>query len=224
MTAVFLSATGTDIGKTFIADGIIRTARRRGRVVAAVKPVVTGFEQWSLPASDPARLLAALDRPASAEQVARISPFRFRAALAPDLAARHEGRQLDFAALVAFSREAIAANPDLLLIEGIGGVMVPLDARHTVLDWMAELRLPVVVVAGSYLGTISHSLTALAVLRQRQIEVAALVVSETAGSTVPLADTVASIARFAAGVEVLALPLIAPGAGHGVFSRLVDLL
>lgn len=224
MTAIFVTATGTDIGKTLVGTGLIRELRRQGRSVAALKPVVSGFEEWSTPASDPARLLAALGLPATAEEIARIAPWRFRAALAPDLAAQREGRSVDFAALIEFSRQEIAAAGDTLLIEGIGGVMVPLDERHTVLDWMAELRLPVLLIAGSYLGTISHSLTALAALRQRGISILALVVSETAGSTVPLDDTGASIARFAAGAPVLALPRIAPGADHPVFGRLADLL
>ncbi|HUZ71553.1 MAG TPA: dethiobiotin synthase [Stellaceae bacterium] len=224
MTAIFLTATGTDIGKTFVATGLIREMRRRGRSVAALKPVASGFEEWSAPMSDPARLLAALGLPASAAEMARIAPWRFRAALAPDQAARLEERTVDFAALLAFSRREIAAAPDLLLIEGIGGVMVPLDERHTVLDWMAELRLPVVLVAGSYLGTISHSLTALAALRQRRLSVLAAVVSETEGSAVPLDATAASIARFAAGVPVLMLPRLAPGADHPSFGRLAELL
>ena len=67
-----------------------------------------------------------------------------------------------------------------MLIEGVGGIMVPLDERHTVLDWMSALRLPVLLVAGSYLGTISHTLTALHVLAQRNLDIAAVVVSESA--------------------------------------------
>ena len=66
----------------------------------------------------------------------------------------------------------------MLLIEGIGGVMVPLDDRRTVLDWMSLLRIPVVLVAGSYVGTISHTLTALEVLARRNLDIAAVVVSE----------------------------------------------
>jgi dethiobiotin synthetase len=224
VTALFVTATGTNIGKTFVGVGLIGELLRRGRAVAAVKPVVSGFEDWSAPASDPARLLAALELPATEEEIERIAPWRFGAALAPDLAARREGRRLDFADLLAFSRSEIAARADVLLIEGIGGVMVPLDERHTVLDWMAELRLPVLLVAGSYLGTISHTLTAAAVLRQRGVAIHALIVSETEDSTVPLPDTAKSIAHHLGKVPVLALPQLAPGARHEVFGRLADLV
>jgi dethiobiotin synthetase len=144
--------------------------------------------------------------------------------VAPDLAAKREGRTLDFDALVAFCRAEASSCPGTLIVEGIGGVMVPLDTRRTVLDWMAELRFPVLLVAGSYLGTISHTLTALAALRQRRLAVAAIVVSESADSAVPLADNAASIARFAAGIPVLALPRIPPDADHAVFAALADLV
>src|SRR6202012_761398 len=118
--------------------------------------------------SDPAELLAALDCPATLIEIERIAPWRFGAPLSPDLAAQREGRVVDFNALVGFSRAAITGARGVMLIEGVGGVMVPLDDRHTVLDWMTVLRIPVLLVAGSYLGTLSHTLTALHVLAQRQ--------------------------------------------------------
>jgi dethiobiotin synthetase len=224
MSAIFLTATGTDIGKTFVAVGLIAELQRRGRAVAAVKPVLSGFEDWSAPASDAARLLAALDLPASADEMQRIAPWRFRAPVAPDLAAKREGRTIDYDALVAFCRAEATASPDVLIVEGIGGVMVPLDERRTVLDWMAELRFPVLLVAGSYLGTISHTLTALAALRQRRLAVAAVVVSESEESAVPLGDNAASIARFAGDIPVLALPRLQHGTAHAVFGALADLV
>jgi dethiobiotin synthetase len=220
MTAVFISGTGTDIGKTFVAAGLIRALRREGRAVEALKPVVTGFDAAAAGESDPARLLAALERPATAAEIARISPWRFLAALSPDMAARFEGRAVDVNAVIAFCRGAAAAAHGVLLIEGIGGIMVPLDERRTVLDWMAALRLPVILVAGSYLGALSHTLSALEVLAWRDIEVRALVVSESAGATVPLGETVRSLANFAGRVPVAALPRLAGGAAHPLFAEL----
>jgi dethiobiotin synthetase len=223
MSGLFLTATGTDIGKTFLAVELIRELRRRGRDVTAVKPVASGFEEWSAPASDPARLLAALDLPATLDEIARIAPFRFRAAVAPDLAARREGRTLDYDALLSFCRAGLA-TAEVLLVEGIGGVMVPLDRERTVRDWIADLGLPALLVTGNYLGTISHTLTALAALRQRRLTVAAVVVSEASDGAVPLEDNVASIAQFAHGTKVLGLPNLAPGEGHAVFATLADLV
>lgn len=225
MTAVFITSTGTEIGKTFVTAGLVRHLRREGQLVEALKPVVSDFDMAAAETSDPGVLLEALGRPVTAEEIARIAPWRFRAPLSPDMAARREGRIIDFGAVVAFSRQAVAANDGVLLIEGVGGIMVPLDDRHTVLDWMVELRLPVILVAGSYLGTISHSLSALDVLGRRHLKVAVLVFSETAGSSVALDETIDTVARFVPGIEIVGVPrLPSPTAEHGVFRRLADLL
>jgi dethiobiotin synthetase len=225
MTAIFITATGTDIGKTFVTAGLVSVLREQGRAVEALKPVVTGFTAETAAASDPGVLLAALGRPVTEETVAEIAPWRFSAPLSPAMAAYREGREVPFNALVAFCRDAIAARKDVLLIEGVGGVMVPLDDTHTVLDWMVALRVPVLLVTGSYVGTISHTLSALDVLARHALAVAAVVVSESVNSTVALDDTVASIARFAMPVEVFALPRLSAGtSGHPVFGELVELL
>jgi dethiobiotin synthetase len=97
---------------------------------------------------------------------------------------------------------------------------VPLDQRRTVLDWMAALRLPLVLVAGSYLGTLSHTLTALDVLKRRELRVAAVVVSESEATTVPLGETLCTLANFVGDVTLLAVPRLAAGADHPAFAEL----
>jgi dethiobiotin synthetase len=205
MSAVFITSTGTDVGKTFVACGLIRHIHDQERMVDAVKPVVSGFLPRKAATSDPGLLLTALGRSATMAEIARISPWRFAAPLSPDLAAQKEDRQIDFEALVAFSRQAIKAAPGVLLIEGVGGVMVPLDDRHTVLDWMSALTIPVIIVVGNYLGTISHTLTALDVVAGRKLEVLGVVVSDTA-RTASLEDNARVIRRFAGGPQVQTLP------------------
>lgn len=225
MSGVFITATGTDVGKTFVAAGLVRAWRRAGRRVSALKPVVTGFDPAAATDSDPGVLLAALGGGVTEAAVAAIAPWRFRAPLSPDMAARLEGRTLDVEAMIGFCRETIAAAADVTVIEGVGGVMVPLDDRRTVLAWMTALGLPAVLVAGSYLGAISHTLSALDVLLRHRIAVAALVVSETPDSRVPWHETVATISRFAAPVAVVALPhRDDPAATDLIFDRLAGIL
>ena len=143
------------------------------------------------------------------EAIAAITPWRFAAPLSPDMAATREGRRLDLAEIVAFCR---AAEGDPLLIEGIGGAMVPLNDDHTVLDWIAALGAPALVVAGSYLGTISHTLTTLAAIRGRGIEVAGLVISESPESPVPPAETAQTIAKHAGPLPLALVPRLPEGA------------
>jgi dethiobiotin synthetase len=220
LPAIFISATGTEIGKTFVAAGLIRALRGRGRRVAAVKPVVSGFD-WQAD-SDPAVLLNALGREPTEIAIAEISPWRFSAPLSPDIAAAQEGKPIDFAGLVAFCEVAIEATEDALLIEGIGGLMVPLDAQATVLDLIDALRIPIVLVAGTYLGTLSHVLTAFEAATLRGLEIAALVLNETPRSPIPIELTRASLTNFCGEVPVVALQRGVPH--DAAFEALTDLL
>lgn len=225
MSAYFVTSTGTDIGKTFVTAGLIRYLREAGQPVAALKPVVSGYDSSVVETSDPAVLLKALGKPVSADEIAAMAPWRFRAPLSPDLAAAREGRPIDFEALTAFSRAAVDGNTGMLFIEGVGGIMVPIDGKRTVLDWMAALGIPLLLVVGGYLGTISHTLTAIDVLTQRKLKIAAIVVSESERSAVELDETVASIARFAEDVPVIGLPRLPGGlTQHPAFARIAALL
>jgi len=186
---------------------------------------MSGYDPAAAAESDAGALLDALGVPADAGSVARIAPWRYRAPLSPDMAAAREGKTLDVEALIAFSRTAIADAPDVALIEGIGGVMVPLDATRTVRDWIAALGIPVLLVTGSYLGTLSHTLTALDALAHAGLSVRAVAVSESAGSTVVLDDTVATLRRFAGKAAVIALPRLSnPAAAHPAFAQIAAAL
>jgi dethiobiotin synthetase len=196
VTAIFITATGTDVGKTFVVAALIRHLRQLGHTVEAIKPLASGYDPVKAPASDTGVLLTALGLPFSPEAIDRVSPWRFRAALSPDLAARREGRRIDLDDVVAFCQRAVERRRDVLLIDGVDGIMEPLNEDRTILDVMMALRLPLILVAGSYLGTVSHTLTALDSLFRRDMSVLATIVNETAGSVVPLDEVVAIIRRF----------------------------
>jgi dethiobiotin synthetase len=220
VSAIFITATGTDLGKTFVAASLIRHLRRLGHNVDAIKPVVSGFDPAQAATSDPGILLDALGIPVSPGEIERIAPWRFRDPVSPDLAAAREGRRIDVDQVIAFCQGAVSQHRGVLLIEGVGGIMVPLDGERTILDVMMALRLPLILVAGSYLGTISHTLTALDALYRRDLDVIAIIVSETAGSTVPLDEVVRTIARFADPVIGLPRSRSRSGAADDGFGRL----
>ncbi len=216
MSAYFITGAGTDVGKTFVACGLVRALSAR-----AIKPVASGFDAGAPAASDAGQLLAAMGRPMTEDEIAAICPWRFAAPLSPDMAAACEGKAIDFNAVVEFSR---AVKPgETLLVEGVGGVMVPLDHRHTTLDWMVALGFPVILVGGSYLGAMSHTLSAYEVLRTRGLKIAALVTSESPDSTVSLEETARSIGKFTAPLVPVTLPRD-PGRQGAAFKRLVDVL
>ena len=181
MRAYFITATGTDIGKTFVTCALVYGAPR----LRAFKPVISGFTGN---ATDTHCLIEAM----GGGDVAQVSPWRYAAPLSPNMAAEQEGAALPYESLLAWTQER-AKEP--CLIEAVGGAMVPLDATHTVRDWMLAAGMPVIVVAGSYLGSISHTLTTLEVLKAAGITVRALVVSESENSTVPLDSTAKTLAQ-----------------------------
>jgi len=160
---------------------MVRTMKSQGKSVRAVKPVISGWDDdpAAVAASDTGILLAAQGLDLSPENIEACSPYRFKAPLSPDMAAAREG----------------TGDNGTLLIEGVGGVMVPLTEDKTVLDWMAALSLPVVLVTGSYLGTISHTLTAALALREKHISIRSIVISESEESPVPCEETAEALIR-----------------------------
>jgi|BarGraIncu00222A_1022003.scaffolds.fasta_scaffold65848_2 dethiobiotin synthetase len=223
MSAFFVTGSGTDVGKTFVTAGLVRALKTRGRAVDVLKPVVSGYNADNPAGSDPAVLLEALARPQTEENLAQISPWRFRAPLSPDMAAATEGRAIDMAAVTAFCREAAARAKGVLFIEGAGGVMAPFTARQTQLDLMSALEIPLIFVAGSYLGAIGHALTGLDTLKCRGLDLRALVVNETPGSSVDLKATCSSLGNFTAA-PVLALRWGDSAANEAAFARLAALV
>jgi dethiobiotin synthetase len=203
MPTLFVTGSGTDIGKTHVCCRLL-AALPAGLAVRCIKPVVTGFDPAAVATSDPGRLLAAQGRAIDAAGIAATSPWRFAAPISADMAAAREDRAIPFAELVEFCGPG--DGTDLTLIEGIGGVMAPLDEQHTVIDWIEALAAPVLLVVGSYLGSLSHALTAFAVLRERGLDTVATVVSESARQPVPVAETAAALVRFLDPAPVSILP------------------
>jgi dethiobiotin synthetase len=220
VTRAFVTATGTDVGKTFVMCRLIAELAASRTRLRALKPVATGFDAAMPAASDTGRLLLAQGLPLSTENLDATTPWRFKAPLSPDMAARRERRAIPFDELVAFCADSPAG--EVTLVEGIGGVMVPLDAEHTVLDWIEHLAPRTILVAGSYLGALSHTLTAAATLSERGIDVAGVVVSESREQPTALEETLATLRRFLPEIAVVALPR-APRGGAPL-PRLADLI
>ncbi|WP_132251899.1 dethiobiotin synthase [Methylobacterium segetis] len=209
MRALFVAGAGTEIGKTYVTAALTQALRAMGRPVRTLKPLASGVPPLGHPdfaESDTARLLAAQGLPVGPETVAACSPWRFAAALAPDLAAAREGRSLALPDLVRWCEAQIAAAEPgtTVVIEGVGGLMSPITGAETGLDWLKALRLPALLVSGSYLGAISHALTAVETLRAHDCPLVAVAVSESAGAPTP-PETVAEAIGSRIGAPVFCL-------------------
>jgi dethiobiotin synthetase len=207
VSRLFVSGTGTGVGKTLVTCILVRQLCAAGREVRALKPVISGFDPHLVADSDTGLLLTAMDEPLDKAAIGSISPWRFAEPLSPDMAAARDGRRLDVGEIAGFCRYAGPAEGDAVVItEGVGGIMTPLSDEEIVIDWMTALNWPVVLVAGSYLGTLSHTLTAVEAVKYRGLALSGIVMSESADNPVPLMESVETIARFVAEVPVIGLP------------------
>jgi dethiobiotin synthetase len=137
MSRYFITGSGTGVGKTLLTCALVHQLRKEGRAARAIKPVISGFDADRSAESDTGMLLAAQGLALTQPSIEAVSPWRFAAPISPDMAAQDEGGAVEVDRLVSFCRAQEGAG--LLLVEGVGGVMVPLNATHTVLDWMGAL-------------------------------------------------------------------------------------
>jgi len=192
----FITSSGTEIGKTFITAALVHQLRTSGQSVVAHKPIVSGFDPHD-ETTDPAILAQAMGQEPTAAMTRTISPLHFKEPLSPNMAAMREGRSLRLEQVVHTTQHMVQASDAYWqLIEGVGGVMVPLNQQHTVLDWMQALGMPLILVVGSYLGSISHSLTAYQAVKLCGLEVQLVVASASHTQPVPLQETVETMQDF----------------------------
>ena len=182
MKSVFITGTDTSIGKTVVAASLLAAARARGVHAAPMKPVQTGCTGRSnsrnrsprLRAPDLDFCLAAADLNPAPEEQHWMCPYRFIPASSPHLAARLRGLHI-LKETIKTNFRKILTKYDAVVVEGAGGVLVPIDEKNTMLDVMKALRLPVLLVARAGLGTINHTLLSLAELRRAKIVVLGVV-------------------------------------------------
>ena len=190
MRGVFVTGTGTEVGKTVVAAAIARTLAASGKRVAVFKPVVTGLDEFASggPVGGPHSYMAgrnAAHRPdhealrvaaGSTQRDEEISPYRFGPPMSPHLAAELAGERIEPERLLDAARAA-ADGADVLVCEGVGGLLVPLTPDYLVRDLAVDLGLPLVVAASPGLGTISHTLLTLESVRAAGLEVTSVVLT-----------------------------------------------
>lgn len=186
----FVTGIGTGVGKSFCTAAMLHQAPH----FRAVKPVMSGYDASQPSESDAGELLAAMRQPISEGAIHAISPYRFAAPLSPHLAAEKEGKTIAPEALIDWCLARMREQPHLL-IEGVGGLMVPLNGRWRVLEWMCALNLPVIVIAGSYLGAINHTLLTLDALDRAGLPLHALLLSQSE-ECAGLEESLASITPY----------------------------
>lgn len=203
--------TDTGVGKTVVTAGLVGCLRETGIEARAIKPAQTGY-----PPDDDAGFVAdACGADDAATCLRRLEP-----ALAPRVAAEQSGVSLDYDAILAACRDELAASA-VGVVEGIGGLRVPLADDREVLDLVADLDIPAVVVARSGLGTLNHTALTVDALQARDVRVSGIVLNEYAGATVAERTNPAELERMT-GASVHELPEIDLGEPSAAVAAIRD--
>lgn len=202
---LFVAGTDTGVGKTLVTAGLVRLARGKGLRALAVKPVETGCRLCDgvLYPEDGAFLQLAAEHDLSLDECA---PFRFSLAASPERAAAMEGCRLLISDLEGHVH-AVAEDADLTLVEGAGGLMVPVEERLMMIDLIERLGYPVLLVGRTKLGTINHTLLSADALKNRGLNIAGIVLSCSEAQAGPEEEfNPKDVARNVDGVPVVVLP------------------
>jgi dethiobiotin synthetase len=203
LPGLFVVGTDTGVGKTRVASAIARALVEQGRRVGVLKPVATGGVGAG---DDTSVLLAAIGGEMPRE---RVTPIAFEEPLAPPVAARRQGTPLAFEDVEHAVAEALAwwaDRAELIVVEGVGGLLCPLAERATLADLAVALDYPLVLVARRGLGTLNHILLTVEAARHRALRIAGLVLNGCEPTTQPLAEATNpdELARRLEGVPLLA--------------------
>ena len=202
MRGVFVTGTGTEVGKTVVAAVIANGLAAGGEKVAAFKPVVTGLDEEGEPDH---KLLRRAARSTQGDD--EIAPYRFGPPASPHLAAEQAGEPIDPARLVELARAA-AAGADVLVCEGVGGLLVPLTPGYLVRDLARALELPLVVAASPGLGTINHTLMTLEAARAVGLAIACVVFTPWPDDPGPIEQSNRATVASLGGIAVELLPRV----------------
>ena len=208
MRGVFVTGTGTGVGKTLVAAGLLKALIDSGVSTLPVKPVQTGCPgiDGRLSAPDLEFSLRAADISPGDDLMNLMCPFRYSRACSPHLAGRMTGVYPDVETITG-KMNRLSRSCDFLVAEGAGGVLVPLNDKENMLDIMVALGWPVVLAARGDLGTINHSLLSIAVLKNAGLQTAAVVVNHlTEDVSTVTKDNPRAIAHYGESVRIVEIP------------------
>ncbi len=172
---IFITGTDTGVGKTFVTLGLLNAFKEEGLNVCAMKPLETGCRSrhGKLIPHDALRLMK---ESGTKEQLDIVNPYRFKLPLAPAVAAEIEGVKIDKRRILTAYKHLLSKY-DITLVEGAGGIMVPVYKKYLFLDLIKDLNLPLIIVALPGIGTINHTLLTIEAARRRGISVIGVIIN-----------------------------------------------
>jgi dethiobiotin synthetase len=225
---LFVTGTDTGVGKTLIAGAIAKILTDKGRNVGVFKPIATGCKHtWDGLISNDTEFLSYCAN--SDLSLSTITPVGYHTPAAPIVSAACDGSAIDFDRIAAAYKD-ICQNSDIVIVEGIGGVRVPLTEEFDLLDLAVEFALPAVIVARPNLGTINHTLMTIDCVRAAKLKIAGVVINGyKATESTTAEDTAPEVIAQCSGVDILSVvpfdetvDIEEPNLGEFIVGSLID--
>jgi dethiobiotin synthetase len=201
---IFITGTDTGVGKTYVACGLAKTLRKKGIDVGVMKPAETGCRLHA-GRLVPRDALSLIRSAGVQDSLSLVNSYRFRKPLAPAVAAECEGKKIDPKRIYrAF--QTLSRRHDIMIVEGAGGILVPLSSQYAYLDLAKKLGLPVLIVARPCLGTINHTLLTIAALKARKIAIAGIAINYAIARKAGLAEkTSPAVIETISGIRIVGI-------------------
>ena len=174
---IFITSTGTDIGKTYCTVEILKEMLNKKVSFNAYKPILSGFDIRNIEDSDSYKILKVNNKIPKIEHIKQISPWLFENPIAPSIAAIKENKSLRYNEVLKWCLKK-SNNNFINIFEGAGGLFVPIEKTKTILDLMKDLNSKVVLVAGNYLGSVSHTLSAIQNLEHANLQIINIIINK----------------------------------------------
>ncbi|MFN5352241.1 MAG: dethiobiotin synthase [Alphaproteobacteria bacterium] len=195
MRRIFITATGTEVGKTYIGSKLIENLIKDGKKIEVYKPIISGFVDRDY--NDLRLLLKSWGKDYTQETISKMARYIFAEPLSPDIVARRHKKTISTKEVVKFCTAKTIA--DFQIIEGAGGVMTPINHNQTMLDLIKELQSEVILVSNNYLGMLSHTLTSLNALKASKIKVLAIIINKISVNDLKIEELIESLKNFYKG-------------------------
>ena len=199
---IFITSTGTNIGKTYCTVEILKEMLHRKVLFNAYKPILSGFDIYNIKDSDSYKILKTKNKEPDIEDIKEISPWLFEKPLAPSIAAKKENKSLKYNDVLEWCLKK-SDNNIMNIFEGAGGLLVPIEKIKTLLDLMKDLNSKVVLVVGNYLGSVSHTLSAIQNLQHANLQIINIIINKNINNDVIDIKDTESLLRSSINKEII---------------------
>ncbi len=185
---IFITSTGTNLGKTYCTVEILKELASRKIKINGFKPILSGFNSYSIADSDSYKILETKNINPKLENIKEITPWLFKSPIAPSIAAVNENKSLKYQEVLKWCSKK-SNNSEINIFEGAGGIHVPIEGTKTILNLIQELKCKVVLIVGNYLGSVSHTISAIKNIQHENLEIINVIINENNDNDINIDDT-----------------------------------